>query len=185
MCLTHLKYFISWQNSDWSHTAAFIQHIQAVSLSFTLSRPSHPASLPSHVFLQLQHSLFMQSSNPATSSSPVPWSARALFCDPYLISVLSPLVFSLANKTFFFFTYHLTNNHFHPPAQFLSLLKFNPQCWIQIDMLTDCNRMLTRKHDRQIPRSQFLWLYWFDLSNSEQQFQGKSRLKGGKHPLHT
>lgn len=83
---------------------------------------------------------------------------------------------ALQIKLFFFFTYHLTNNHFHPPAQFLSLLKFNPQCLIQIDMLTDCNRMLTRKHDRQIPRSQFLWLYWFDLSNSEQQFQGKSRL---------
>lgn len=133
-CLTHLKYFISWQNSDWSHTGDFIQHIQAVYLSFTL-RPCQPASLPSHVFLQLQHSLFIPSSNPATRSSPVPWPARALFCDPHLTSVLSPLMLSLANKNFF--TYHLTNNHFHPPAQFLSLLKFNPLCLIQIDVLTD------------------------------------------------
>lgn len=64
------------------------------------------------------------------------------------------------------FIYHLTNNHSHSSAHFLSHLKFNPQSLIHVAVLTDHNRMLTRKHDKHIPRSQFLWLCWGSTQSS-------------------
>lgn len=122
--------------------------------------PPHPVSLPFHIFFQLQGSLFMQSSSPldltslsclffkATSSAPVLCSARAPFYDPCLISVsscwlatqISTSRYSINILVLPLLYLTINNNHSHPPAQFLSLLKFNPQCLIHIDVLTDLNR---------------------------------------------
>lgn len=177
------------------------QHPQDPGWVSTMWSPPHPVSLPFHIFFELQGALFMQSSSPldltslsclffkATGSAPVLCSVRAPFYDPCLISVsscwlatqISTSRYSINILVLPLLYLTINNNHSHPPAQFLSLLKFNPQCLIHIDVLTDLNRVLTGKHDKQIPWSHFVWLHWFDL----QKFQGKSYLEGGKHPKHT
>lgn len=122
----------------------------------------HPPIQSLYPLMFFSSSSILSSCNPATHwISPLchalpsrPPVQSLSFAQPELPSVILILPQSCSHSWFAMHTnttYHLTNNHSHLPAQFLSLLKFDPQYLIHIDVLTDLNRMLTRKHDRQIP----------------------------------